>query len=154
VDQPAALVTGVRRFAVPGNAFYAASKHAVGGLTDALRRELAPFGVAAILVKPTATRTQLHHNMTVAGMTGPYQRLGESVLRWHADTYTDPARNIAGRFAFDPDAVAKVIVRVVTARRPRARYPVGLLAHGFLALRRWLPGPAFDSFVRGQFPVP
>jgi NAD(P)-dependent dehydrogenase (short-subunit alcohol dehydrogenase family) len=142
------------RFAVPGNAFYAASKHAVTGLTESLRRELAPFGIAAVLVEPTATRTHLHHNMITAGATGPYQRLGESVARWHADTYADPARNVAGRFALDPDAVARVIVRAVTARRPRARYPVGLLAHGLFALRRWLPGPAFDAFVRGQFPVP
>jgi NAD(P)-dependent dehydrogenase (short-subunit alcohol dehydrogenase family) len=145
------------RFAVPGNAFYAASKHAVTGLTEALRRELVPFGVAAILVEPTATRTRLHHNMIVAGAAAPgapYRRLRESVSRWHTDTYAEPAGNVAGRFALDPDAVARVIIRAVTARRPRARYPVGLLAHGLFALRRWLPGPAFDAFVRGQFPVP
>jgi NAD(P)-dependent dehydrogenase (short-subunit alcohol dehydrogenase family) len=145
------------RFAVPGNAFYAAGKHAVAGLTEALRRELVPFGVAAILVEPTATRTRLHDNMIVpvaAETGGPYEGLRESVARWHADTYTEPAGNVAGRLALNPDVVARVIVRAATTRRPRARYPVGLLAHGLFALRRWLPGFAFDAFVRRQFPVP
>ena len=32
------------RFGVPGGAFYDATKHAVAGFTDALRREVAPWG--------------------------------------------------------------------------------------------------------------
>jgi short-subunit dehydrogenase len=47
------------QFAVPGNAFYAASKHAVAGFTDALRREMTAFGVYAALIEPSAARTRL-----------------------------------------------------------------------------------------------
>ena len=38
--------------ALPGQAAYAASKHAVVGLSDALRRELYPFGVKVITIEP------------------------------------------------------------------------------------------------------
>jgi NAD(P)-dependent dehydrogenase (short-subunit alcohol dehydrogenase family) len=142
------------RFAVPGGALYGASKHAVAGLTDGLRRELAPLGVDAVLVEPTATRTRLNANTVVvepSAPDSPYARLRETAARWHDDTYAQPARTIAGRFALEADDVARVIVRAVTARRPKARYPVGVLAHGLFQLRRWLPDPVFDAFVRSQF---
>ena len=40
------------RFTFPGGGFYHASKHAVEALSDALRYEVAPFGVAVVLVEP------------------------------------------------------------------------------------------------------
>ena len=43
--------------------------------------------------------------------------------------------NIAG-LAVSADDVARVITRAVTSRRPRARYPVGVLARGLFRLRR------------------
>jgi NAD(P)-dependent dehydrogenase (short-subunit alcohol dehydrogenase family) len=46
------------------------------------------------------------------------------------------------------------IARAASTRRPRARYPVGTLARGLFALQHWLPGRAFDAFIRTQFPAP
>jgi NAD(P)-dependent dehydrogenase (short-subunit alcohol dehydrogenase family) len=144
------------RFAVPGGAFYDASKHAVAGLSDALRLELAPFGIRVILIESTAARTGLNSNATWAGSAGdgPYAELRRRLARWHADVWEEPPRNLAGRLAVSADDVARVIERAVTASRPRARYPVGTLAHGLFLLRRWLPDPAFHAFVRSQFPTP
>lgn len=144
------------RFAVPGGAFYAASKHAVEGFTDALRLELAAFGIGVILIEPTAARTSFNANIAVSAGNGdgPYARFRQEAADWHARTYAQPPATIAGRFAVSADQVAEVITRAATTARPRARYPVGTLAHGLFALRRWLPAPAFDAFVRAQFPVP
>jgi NAD(P)-dependent dehydrogenase (short-subunit alcohol dehydrogenase family) len=144
------------RFAVPGGAYYAASKHAVAGFSDALRLELAGFGIRVVLIEPTAARTSLNANIaTVANAEGgPYARFRQDTADWHARAYSVPPRNITGRLAVSADDVAAVITRAATSRRPRARYPVGTLAHGLFALRRWLPAPAFDAFVRTQFPVP
>ena len=61
---------------------------------------------------------------------------------------------MAGRLAVSADDVAAAIARAATARHPRARYQVGTLARALFALRRWLPAPAFDAFVRTQFPSP
>jgi NAD(P)-dependent dehydrogenase (short-subunit alcohol dehydrogenase family) len=144
------------RFAVPGEAYYAASKHAVAAFSEALGRELARFGIRVALIEPTAARTQLDANTVLAGhdAEGPYAGFYQELARWRAQTYGGPPRNIAGRLAVSADDVAKAITRAATSRRPRARYPVGALAHGLFMLRRWLPPPAFDAFVRRQFPAP
>lgn len=145
------------RFAVPGGAYYAASKHAVTALTETLRLELAAFGIRVVLIEPTAARTSLNANTAWTGDRdggGPYADFHHDLADWHAHTYAGPPSNIAGRLAVSADDVAAAITRAASSRRPRARYPVGTLAHGLFALRRWLPAPAFDAFVRTQFPVP
>ena len=144
------------RFAVPGNACYAATKHAVGAFTDTLRLELDAFGIRVVLIEPTAARTRLNDNTAWAASSpdGPYVEFGRQLADWHARTYAGPPRNIAGRLAVTPGQVAAAITKAATSRRPRARYPVGILARVLFALRRWLPGPAFDAFLRTQFPAP
>jgi len=144
------------RFAVPGGAYYAASKHAVAAFSEALRLELAGFGVRVVLVEPTAARTRLNASTVWAGDggDGPYAGFRRDLARWHAQTYAGPPYNIAGRLAVSAADVARVITRAATRRRPRARYPVGVLARGLFLLRRWLPAAAFDAFVRSQFPFP
>jgi len=144
------------RFAVPGNAYYAASKHAVAALSDSLRLELAAFGIHVALIEPTAARTSLNTNTTWPGgsTTGAYGNFRGRLADWHARTYAGPPHNVAGRLAVSADQVAAVIARAATSRHPRARYPVGTLARGLFLLRRWLPGAAFDTFLRSQFPAP
>ncbi len=144
------------RFAVPGGAYYAASKHAVAALADALRLELAGFGIHVVLIEPTAARTSLNANTAWAPgrEDGPYAGFYRDLADWHARTYAGRPRNIAGRLAIAAADVAAVVTRAATGRRPRARYPVGTLAHGLFTLRRWLPTPAFDAFLRTQFPAP
>ena len=144
------------RFAVPGGAFYDATKHAVGGLSEALRLELAPFGIQVVLIEPTAARTGLNSNAVWAGSAadGAYAELRRRLEGWHGDVWGPHPRTVAGRLAVSAEDVARVIERAVTARRPRARYPVGVLARGLFLLRRWLPDPAFHAFLRSQFPTP
>ena len=144
------------RFAIPGNAYYAASKHAVAAFTDALRLELAGFGIRAVLIESTAARTSLHANLAWAENQGGdlYAGFYADLADWYARTYTGPPRNMAGRLAVSADDVAAAIARAATARHPRARYQVGTLARALFALRRWLPAPAFNAFVRTQFPSP
>jgi NAD(P)-dependent dehydrogenase (short-subunit alcohol dehydrogenase family) len=144
------------RFAVPGGAYPAATKHALAGFTDALRLEVAPFGIKVILIEPTATRTKLDTNAVLGGRHADsvYAAFNEDVVRWHHRAVSGPPYNIAGRLAVSADQVAAAVVRSVTARNPRPRYPVGVLARMLFLLRRWLPPRGFDVFVRNQFPIP
>jgi NAD(P)-dependent dehydrogenase (short-subunit alcohol dehydrogenase family) len=144
------------RFAMPGFAYYAATKHAVEAFSDALRLEVAGFGIRVVQVEPTAARTGLATNAVWANQPsdGPYGQFHRELARWHAATFAEPPHTLAGRFAISADDVAKVITRAATTRRPRTRYPVGALAYGLFMLRRWLPMPAFDAAVRRQFPAP
>ena len=45
------------RGAAPGSGYYAASKFAIEGLSDALRKEVGPLGIKVIVVEPGAFRT-------------------------------------------------------------------------------------------------
>jgi NAD(P)-dependent dehydrogenase (short-subunit alcohol dehydrogenase family) len=128
----------------------------VAGFSEALRREVSGFGIRVALIEPTAARTRLDANTVWAGdhTEGPYAAFYQELARWHARTYGGPPNNIAGRLAVSSDDVARAITRAAISQRPRGRYPVGALAHGLFVLQRWLPAPAFDAFVRSQFPAP
>jgi hypothetical protein len=109
-----------------------------------------------VQVEPFATRTRLVTNAVWAGAhaDGPYAEFYQEMARYRAKTWAGPPYNLAGRLAVSADDVARMITRAATSRRPRARYPVGVLARGLFLLRRWLPARGFDAFVRRQFPVP
>jgi hypothetical protein len=60
-----------------------------------------------------------------------------------AHTYGEPPGNIAGRLTVAAGAAAAVITPAATTRRPR--YPVGTVARGLFAPRRWLPASAVQA---------
>lgn len=144
------------RFATAGVAYYAASKHAVAAFNDALRLELAAFGIRVVLIEPTAARTQLNTSITWAGNDAgePYSDFRRDFADWQAHVYAGPPYNIAGRLSVSAEDVAATVTRAAASRRPRARYPVGILARGLFLMRGLLPTAAFDAFVRTQFPSP
>ncbi len=91
--------------------------------------------------------------MQFAGKPGPpYEEFYTDLAQWAIDVHE--GRNPAGRFAATPETVAATILHAATDARPRARYAVGPLAHGALAMRRMLPDPLFDRFVQRVFPTP
>jgi NAD(P)-dependent dehydrogenase (short-subunit alcohol dehydrogenase family) len=146
------------RFTFPGGGFYHASKHAVEAVSDALRYELAPFGVAVVLVEPGPVGTAFGDTAVATidgspddeGLDDAYTGFREALGARYAQAYDgSPAR-----MASSPDAVARVILRAVRSRRPRARYTVGPVAKTLIGLRRFAPSPVFDAVIRSSFPVP
>lgn len=144
------------RFAVPGGSYPAATKHAIAAFSDALRLEVEPFGIGVILLEPAAVRTKLEAKAVLSGdvENGPYAQLNRDVLAWHAKAVSGPPYNFAGRFALEPDDVARAVVGAVTSRRPRGRYPVGFLVRLLFLFRRWMNPRAFDVLVKVFFPTP
>lgn len=143
------------KFATPGGAIYHAAKHALEAYSDAMRLELAPFGVKVSLIEPGTVKTEFYSNMMML-FAGPPDTV-------YADFYTDLAnyaieihegKGFAGRAAITADQVAAVIEKAATTAKPKARYVAGTLGRGVLNLRRYLPEPMFDGFVRRQFPTP
>ncbi|MGZ4614526.1 MAG: SDR family NAD(P)-dependent oxidoreductase [Actinomycetes bacterium] len=143
------------RFTFPGGGFYHASKHAVEALSDALRYEVAPFGVAVVLVEPGPV-TSAFGDTAVATIdpqpasNDPYAGFQAALARRYARAY-DGSR---ARMASSPETVARVIVRAVSARQPRSRHLVGPVARVMVGLRRFAPAPVFDAVIRATFPVP
>lgn len=112
------ISSGMGLQTLPLHGAYNASKYALEALSDALRMELAPWGVQVILIEPGTIRsgfseralTPLRH---YAGESTPYQGALKRVAATYAKTYQS---------APGPESVAIEVQKAIAARRPRARY--------------------------------
>ncbi len=126
------------RIAAPFQSVYASSKHAVEGLSDSLRRELAPHGVKVSVIRACFMITQFGAQVQVqlvryAG--GAYAEQIKIFKAWHAKGHP----NAAG-----PIVVAEAVHHVLTAQSPHSRYTVPNKMLGFLALRNLAPSAVTD----------
>jgi NAD(P)-dependent dehydrogenase (short-subunit alcohol dehydrogenase family) len=140
------------RLTLPGGAFYHATKYAVEALSDALRFEVKPFGIDVVVIEPGPIKTRFGDTAvdsiaSLGGKESPYAAFNAVLARKIREAYEGPM----GRFAAEPQAVARVIEKAISAERPRTRYPVTAAARILMGLRRWLPDRAFDGFLRTQF---
>ena len=128
------------KISTPANGIYSASKYAIEGLSDALRLELGPFGVAVSLVEPGAIETQFEltsqrrSGVVLASPVSPYQALYSTSERVAASMR---------RKRIGPDVVARVVQRAIEDRSARARYLAGVGFSGALVLHArdylWAP---------------
>jgi hypothetical protein len=138
------LASAAGQIPAPGAAIYSATKHAVTGLNDAVRSELRGSGVHLTAILPAAVRTEMAAGLRMAGLP-----------------------------EVSPEAVARIVLRVVGRRRPPAAVmvprwlrPIALIdamspqwlrdaARGLLAVRVHIdrPGRArYDARVARQLP--
>jgi NAD(P)-dependent dehydrogenase (short-subunit alcohol dehydrogenase family) len=144
------------RVTFPGGAFYHASKHAVEAMSDALRFEVANFGVKVIVIEPGIIRTAFGD--TAIGTVehpedhgDPYSTFNQQLMVRIGSAYGGGMSKLASS---PPEAVAKVVERALSSSRPRTRYLVTAGARAILVARRLLPDKAFDAMLRSQYPQP
>ena len=144
------------RLTFPGGGHYHATKYAVESLSDALRFEVAGFGVGVVVVEPGLIRTGFADAATgsmegAATTDGPYASFNADVAKAVRDNYE---RGPFLRLGGGPETVATTIERAITAQRPRTRYAVTPSAHLFIGLRRLLPDRAWDALMGTIYPRP
>ncbi len=123
--------------------WYQAAKHALSAATDALRREVASWGVEVVLIEPGGIDTGIwdkaEDELMRRGTGSPYSVPYERSLRiLHRLRPT-----MRG-----PEPVAETIGTALTARRPRARYVVGTDARVLQVLDLVVPSPLKDRAIR------
>nr|WP_268980717.1 oxidoreductase [Xanthomonas euroxanthea] len=120
---------------------YAASKHAVEGLSETLDHELRQFGIRVTLVEPAYTKTSLGSNSPVAQSTiAEYDRERDMVGR----AVTGYIDNAPG-----PQDVATTVVEAALGKWRMRRTPPGQ-ASLLSKLRRFMPASAVDGSLRKQ----
>jgi NAD(P)-dependent dehydrogenase (short-subunit alcohol dehydrogenase family) len=131
---------------------YSSSKHALEGLTNALRLEMYPFGVEVILIEPgyivtnfQQTAKELAQPYVEAGKTGPYASIYSGA--WAG------ANKGRGDSKTTPEDCARVIVEAIESPHPRARYPVTPLAKWVSFAKRFVPDTVLDSILRGKYGI-
>ena len=147
------------RLTFPGGGYYHATKYALEALSDALRFEVAGFGIDVALIEPgfirsgfsAAAASSIAAEPAPLPAGDPYKAFTEGLIASTRGVYD---RGPLARLAGSPDDVARVVLEAVTAERPKARYPVTASARLLLGLRRLLPDRAWDAFLARQFVPP
>lgn len=132
------------KYALPFMGGYCASKFALEGLSDALRRELRLFGIRVVLIEPGAVKT-------------PIWGKGQGDTSIYATTEYGPSLKKFGELVaklvnagLSPESVADTVVRALQSSNPKARYAIpNNVVSGWL-LPRFLPTSWFDGLVAGQ----
>jgi NAD(P)-dependent dehydrogenase (short-subunit alcohol dehydrogenase family) len=137
------------RIGVPFQGAYSASKFALEGLSESLALELRPFGIDVVLVQPGDLRSGFGaaRRWTEEARRSPVHR--ERAARAVA------AMEHAERTGPSPERVARIVARIVSARRPRLRYVCATpLERSALLLQRLLPGRLFERIVAAAYDRP
>jgi NAD(P)-dependent dehydrogenase (short-subunit alcohol dehydrogenase family) len=129
------------KLALPVNGTYSATKYALEALSDALRLELALFGIQVVLVEPGNIRTnfmataQAHAQATLSATDSPYHALYQRYMQ----ALTAMRQHEPG-----PEVVSAVVQQAIEAPRPKARYLVAVPLSNRLAL---LLGDSVKDFI-------
>jgi NADP-dependent 3-hydroxy acid dehydrogenase YdfG len=152
------------RLTFPGGGVYHATKYALEALSDALRFEVAGFGVAVTLLEPGLITTEFGSAATASlaatEVTAPsadpsadgepYAAFNAAVGTITVGAYEGPMRRLGG----GPERVAAAIERVIDRAHPPARVAITPSAHLTIGMRRLLSDRMWDAAMRRQFPQP
>lgn len=133
-------VTG--RLVPPFQGVYGSSKHAVEGLSDALRREVERYGIYVSVVRPGFVNTtfgeQEQESLSQHRMDA-YAEHHDRYAKWHHEK--------GHKVAPDPVIVAREVEKALTAPKPRTRYACPASARRFILLRSILPARMVDRMI-------
>ncbi len=140
------LSSVVGKFPYPMSGIYAATKHAVEAISDALRMEVRPFGIRVVTIRPGTIATEFNdvaNNLTgdLLSRTDPdyksvYQACGAAVGKL-LSSVTLPG----------PEIIADLIMEAVLSDSPKAAYCAGPMVEEIFGPRMRLDDDAFDKFM-------
>lgn len=137
------------RFVAPFTGAYSASKFAVDAISQALRQELVPAGIAVSLIEPGAIKTEIWDRSTQLA-NDLEARMSPEARALYAREFKAVRARVADtvRTAIPPEKVAEAVLHALTATRPRNRYVVGKDARFRAGLTHLLPESFREPLVR------
>ena len=144
------------RLTFPGGGVYHATKHAVESISDALRFEVAGYGIDVVVIQPGIIRTQFadvaSRSVEGVGLDGaPYEEFNSAVVR---ATQRANETGLFSRLGGEAEDVARVIERAILSTKPRPRYAVTPSARILMLGRRVAPDRLWDWMLSTRFPRP
>jgi NADP-dependent 3-hydroxy acid dehydrogenase YdfG len=144
------------RLTFPVGGYYHASKYAVEAISDALRNEVRPFGVAVSLVEPGLIRTSFESTAMGSEAASPGAR-GDGTTSPYAGLLAASASATTGGYANPlmaarPERVARVVLRAIESPRPRSRYVITPAARAAITARTLGGDRLWDAVLARQFP--
>ncbi len=139
------------KISIPFAGPYCASKHALEAVADALRVEVAPFGIRVVVVEPGPIETRFEERARrevapLMSRAGPYSQF-----------YGNAERAMETDFQMGKlpaSAAARVILDAIESDSPKTRYGVTRMARLFIPLRRLLSDRFFDRKMKKALRLP
>lgn len=143
------------RVATPLTGAYNASKFALEAAADALRIELRPWRVRVSLVEPAQVATDIWHN-AAEDLDAVERSMSQAAQDLYGDHFAGFRKTIplSQKLAVPPEDVARTIEKALTARRPRARYVVGLGPKAQVVMSGASPTPVRDAVLSKAMGIP
>ncbi len=131
-------------FGLPYRGFYSATKAALDRYSEALATEVERFGINVVTLQPGEFNTNIAQ-----------ARLRPDVISdAHRPGYERAMEVLGGsmHYSRDPDDLARVVAKIIAAKRPRTVYRVALgLQKLSVQLKKVLPGHLFSRMVRKHY---
>lgn len=133
---------------------YSASKAALASLTNALRQELARFGIAVSLLEFASVRTPIWQKGRAARDALVASMQPQAMTHYGALAQAIMAQtNVEEREGMDPQVIAATVLAALRASKPRERYVIGRKAR-IQATAAILPPSTRDRLVKSVMKLP
>jgi NAD(P)-dependent dehydrogenase (short-subunit alcohol dehydrogenase family) len=134
----------------PTQGAYSSSKHALEGLSNALRMELYPFGIEVVLIEPGYIMTGLQKS--AAELSRPYVQKGGPYAPLYARFFTS-VNDTRAKSKTTPEDCARVMLHAIETAHPKPRYGVTSLAPFVKWSKRLLTDSAMDAMLRRRYGI-
>ena len=129
----------------PLGGWYHASKFALEGWSDVLRNEVRGFGIDVVVIEPGGIETEWGSIAALEAErfsgNSPYRKLVSSFLEAKSKLGAAPS----------PSVISDIVLKALTADKPKPRYVGGQLARPLLFLRWLLSDCMFDRIIMSSF---
>jgi NAD(P)-dependent dehydrogenase (short-subunit alcohol dehydrogenase family) len=136
------------RVAIPMVGPYAASKFALEGMSDSLRRELRPWGIHVALIEPGAVATPIWGRsageaeaMLAEAPPELIERYGDVIEAIRNESEKNKTEGVP------PQDVADAVAHALTASKPKTRYLVGRDAKMRAPMAKVMPDRVMDAAI-------
>ena len=125
--------------------WYAATKHSVEAMSDALRMEVKPFNIDVVKIQPGAVNTGFDEvafaKMDASNIPGDYKPMADEFKTYMVDSYS----KVEG-----PEGTADYIVKAVEAKKPKTEYRTTSDARLLMKIKDWRSEKGFDKMMGKQ----
>ena len=136
------------RIGLPFQGLYSATKFAIEGLTEALWMEVHRFGIRVVLIEPGDFATGFTDSRRPARAASENEAYADAYRAAIAVVEKDE------RGGGSPEAIGRLVARILAARSPRLRYVVGpVLEKLAIRLKSILPPKLFGWALRKYYRV-
>ena len=137
----------VGEISYPMLGWYAATKHAVEAMADALRQEVAPFGIDVVKIQPGAVKSNFP-NVALAKLEQSY------IPEDYSQLAEDFKLVVEGNYAHNaesPEGTVKCIIEAIEAEEPETEYRTTFSSRMAIQTKNNMTEKEHDKLNAGQF---